>query len=225
MSTSQSCNQFYMVISQRVRGDGKMRLNNICLMSVFAFLTLASPVSALPVNETIGDYRISFDAEDNTLGAIGKLWNNSGENLFELNQLPNSSPIRDLALKEAYFAGMFLPKVDDEDDDGKDNDQWALAVVVVLEKPINISGIEEIYITNSSKKYIRVYDRIIDSHKGVLIQSGNSSNDPLMDYLAIYFLDENQQSEAAKLVFVITEHWKEGAERFMNTIHVEDLQE
>jgi hypothetical protein len=108
--------------------DDIMSSNKICVISILAILILAVPVGAVvPVNETIGDYRISFDAEDYTLGAIGKLWNNSGEYLFGINQPPNSDIIEDMifSAKEAYIAAAGTPG---------DDSSWSFALVLVLEK-------------------------------------------------------------------------------------------
>lgn len=196
-----------------------MSPNKICI-SVLAVIILAVQIgAAVPVNETIGDYRISFDAEDNTLGAIGKLWNNSGDDLFGINEPSNSDIIKDMFLsaKEAYFAGAGIPE---------DDSPLSFALVLVLEKAVNVSNVGENFLMNRSDNYIRVYDRTIDNHKGVLTQSGDNSTDPSMEYAAIYCLDENENGESSKWIIVVTTlPWKDGAEKFMNTIHVEELPE
>jgi hypothetical protein len=193
------------------------------LVLALAIIVLAVPVNAVvPVNETVGDYRIRFDAEDNTLGTIGKLWNNSGGDLIGINQIginqpPKTDPNLEILLniKEAYF--VFV---------GDANDKFnrsSIAGIIILEKPVNISNAEDL-LTNSSIKYVRVYDRTIDNHKAIFTQSGNDSKDPLMTYSGLYWLDENKKGEASKGVLVIsTLPWKDGAERFMNSIHVEEL--
>jgi hypothetical protein len=99
-----------------------------------------------------------------------------------------------------------------------------ICISISSRKNFNVSDIRENFLRNSSDKYVRVYDRTIDTYKGVLTQSGDNSSDPSMEYAAIYCLDENEKGEASKWIITVTTlPWKEGAERFMNTIHVEEL--
>jgi hypothetical protein len=74
------------------------------------------------------------------------------------------------------------------------------------------------------KKYIRVFDRMIDGHKGLLLKAGNESYDPLMTYMAMYWLDE-VNGKATKFVYVVSQWPDKETERLLNTIHVEEIKQ
>jgi hypothetical protein len=100
----------------------------------------------------------------------------------------------------------------------------AICFVLVLDKAENTSSIEENIIDHETVKYLRVYDRMLDGRKGLLINEGNSSSDPDMKYVGLYWLDEDQ-GKASKLIMVMTSlPWDDGAEQLMNTVHVEEIQ-
>jgi len=169
----------------------------------------ASEASALPVNETVNGFMIGFNARDDT-NMIIKLWGN--EDVFT----NSSEDMPDANLSS--IACVMTSK-------GKEFDSSsALCFVFVLNKAENTSSIEEKIIDGITKKYLRVYDRVFDGHKGLLLNEGDSSSDPDMKYVGLYWLDEDQ-GKASKLVTVATSlPWDDGAEQLMNTVHVEEIQ-
>ena len=176
---------------------------------LLALCFIASEASALPVNETVNGFMIAFDIKDDT-NMIIKVWgngdtfSNSSENMPDLN-----------ASSLACVAAGNGEKIDSSS---------AMCFVIVLNTAENTSSIEEKIIDDINKKYLRVYDRVFDGHKGLLIKEGNSSSDPDMESVGLYWLDEDQ-GKASKLVTVATSlPWDDGAEQLMNTVHVEEIQ-
>jgi hypothetical protein len=191
-----------------VRSYCSKGLTTITLI-VLISLTIGSAL-AFPVNETVKNFRIRFDAVDDT-NMVAKYWSNGAE---FLGITPSKSLIPTNELTNAIMVMA-----------GNASDQykrWGACFILILKNPENTSSIEKSMIENSTKKYVRVFDRVIDGHKALLLKGGNEPSDPLMEYAAVYWMDE-VNGKAAKLVFIISSWPYKETERLLNTIHVEEV--
>ena len=180
----------------------------LALVVLFILPSLViAEASALPVNETVKNFRISFDAINDT-NMVTKFWSN-GSAFFGSSF---KAPTNELAKGVAVLAG----------NDTDPNKRWGMCGVFVLKNPENTSNVEKNVTKNNSNKYIRVFDRTIDGHKGLLLEAGNESYDPLMTYMAMYWLDE-VNGNATKFVYVVSQWPDKETERLLNTIHVEEI--
>jgi hypothetical protein len=180
---------------------------------LFTLCLVTAGASALPVNETAKGFRISFDAIDDT-NMVAKLWSDDS-GLFgkPLNAPGNDGPVNEASSLVVVMAG-------NSSESGK---RVPTCLVFVLKNPENTSKIEENITKNIEEKYVRVFDRTVDGHNGLLLKAGNNSSDPLMTYTALYWLDE-VQGTATKLVFIMSGlPWDRGTEKLLNTIHVEEI--
>ena len=108
---------------------------------------------------------------------------------------------------------------------GNASDQYkrrGACFILVLKNPENTSNIEKNATENNTNKYIRVFDRMVDGHKALLLKTGNEPSDPLMTYTALYWLDE-ANGKATKFVFIASAWPDKETERLLNTIHVEEV--
>ena len=165
--------------------------------------------SALQVNETVKNFQISFDAVNDT-NMVAKFWSN-GSAFFGSSF---KAPANELANGVAVLAG----------NDTDAYKRWGMCGVFVLKNPENTSNVEKNVTKNNSNKYIRVFDRMIDGHKGLLLEAGNESYDPLMTYMAMYWLDE-VNGNATEFVYVVSQWPDKETERLLNTIHVEEIKQ
>ncbi len=182
----------------------------LALVVLFILPSLVNAeASALQVNETVKNFRISFDAINDT-NMIAKFWSN-GSAFFGSSF---KAPANELANGVAVLAG----------NDTDPYKRWGMCGVFVLKNPENTSNVEKNATKNNSNKYIRVFDRTIDGHKGLLLEAGNESYDPLMTYMAMYWLDE-VNGKATKFVYVVSQWPDKETERLLNTIHVEEIKQ
>jgi hypothetical protein len=180
---------------------------------LLALCLVTAGASGLPVNETAKGFRISFDAIDDTNGVF-KFWSDDSR----LFGKPLNGPVNEASLNGASRAVAVL--VGNWSESSK---RFAACLVFVLKNPENTSKIEENITKNVTEKYVRVFDRTIDGHNGLLLKSGNNSSDPVMNYTGFYWLDE-VQGTATKLVFIMSSWpWDSGTEKLLNTIHVEEI--
>ncbi len=175
-------------------------------LCVLSFL-LVTGASALQVNETVNGFRISFDAINDT-NMVAKMWSNGS--IFAGN--PMKKPTNELANGVAVLAG----------NSSDPYDRWGMCLIFVLKNPENTSNIEKNMTKNNTKKYIGVFNIIVDNHKALLLKTGNEPSDPLMEYEAVYWLDE-VNGEATKLVAVMSRWPDKETEKLLNTIHVEEI--
>jgi len=181
------------------------------LLGISILLSLmATGAFALQVNETIDNYQISFDAIQDT-NIVAKFWDiqGLGQGLFpELGEY-------EISKFDALMAG----NVSDIDK------RWAASVVFIFKNPINTSSqnTTEFLLKNSTNEYVRVFDRQVDGHNAVFLHLGKGPNDPLMTYEAMYWLDEVHGTATKGVVVLSQWPWNDGAENFMNTVHVEEL--
>jgi hypothetical protein len=193
------------VLAVNKRGADMMRylITPIVLISL-----IIGGASAFPINETTKNFRISFDAAEDT-NMIVKYWT-YGDELSDSRFSGNDSPIqaKDIADAIIVIAG--------NRSDGN------LCGVFVFKNPENTSNIEKSFIENQKAEFVRVFDRIIDGHKALLLKTGDEPSDPLMAYDAIYWLDE-VNGKATKLVLVGSDQPDIDKERLLNTIHVEEI--
>lgn len=165
--------------------------------------------SSLQVNETVKGFRISFTAINDT-NMVSKFWSN-GSAFFGSSF---KAPANELANGVAVLAG----------NDSDPYKRWGMVGIFVLKNPENTSNIEKNATKNNSNKYIRAVDRMIDGHKGLFLEEGNETYDPLMTYVAMYWLDE-VNGKATKFVYVVSQWPEKETERLLNTIHVEEIKQ
>lgn len=180
----------------------------LVLLFILPSLVIAE-TSALQVNETVKNFRISFDAINDT-NMVAKFWSN-GSAFFGSSF---KAPTNELANGVAVLAG----------NDTDPYKRWGMVGIFVLKNPENTSNIEKNATKNNSNKYVRVFDRIIDGHKGLLMEAGNGSYDPLMTYTAMYWLDE-VNGKATEFVYVVSQWPDKETERLLSTIHVEEIKQ
>jgi len=164
--------------------------------------------SAFPVNETVKNFQISFDAIDDT-NMVAKIWSNGGEFLGSPLSEDFPIPANELANAVVVLSG-----------NGSDqSERWGACMILVLKNPENTSDIEKDGIENNKEKYVRVFDRMVDGHDALLLKQGDGPSDPLMKYTALYSLDE-VNGKATKFVFVVSGWTEKETERLLNTIQV-----
>lgn len=182
----------------------------LALVVLFILPSLVNAeASSLQVNETVKNFRISFDAINDT-NMIAKFWSN-GSAFFGSSF---KAPANELANGVALLAG----------NDTDPYKRWCMCGVFVLKNPENTSSIEKNATKNNSNKYIRVFDRMIDGHKGLLLEEGDQPYDPLMKYMAMYWLDE-VNGYATKFVYVVSQWPDKETKRLLSTIHVEEIKQ
>lgn len=200
-------------MSHRVVRDKLARSHIWIGLALVVLLILPSLVNAeassLRVNETVKGFRISFTAINDT-NMVSKFWSN-GSAFFGSSF---KAPANELANGVAVLAG----------NDSDPYKRWGMVGIFVLKNPENTSNIEKNATKNNSNKYIRVYDRMIDGHKGLFLEEGNETYDPLMTYVAMYWLDE-VNGKATKFVYVVSQWPEKETERLLNTIHVEEIKQ
>lgn len=182
-----------------------MEKSHFWLKIMLVMLCLAAPgAQAFSVNETVNGYHIGFEARDDT-NATMKLWGGelSGKDM----------PIGNISRFSWVVAGKSIDL----------NKDVAICAVLVLDGPQDTDVLEEKFIKNLKDDYVRVHDRVIDGHQGILLMAGENSSDPDMEYRAFYFLDE-MQGQAEEIVFIAsTWSWDGGSEALLNTVHVEPV--
>lgn len=198
-------------MSHRVVRDKLARSHIWIGLALVVLITLPSlvnaEVSSLQVNETIKGFRISFTSINDT-NMISKFWSN-GSAFFGSSF---KAPANELANGVAVLAG----------NDSDPYKRWGMVGIFVLKNPENTSNVEKNATKNNSNKYIRVYDRMIDGHKGLFLEEGNGTYDPLMTYVGMYWLDE-VHGNATQFVYVVSQWPEKETERLLNTIHVEEI--
>jgi hypothetical protein len=88
---------------------------------------------------------------------------------------------------------------------------------------IQITEWEKEFFENSSEPYIRVYDRTIDGHKGIFAIQGDSPDDPSMERMGLYWLNEAEDGTATELILVVSSETEIVADNMINTVHVEKI--
>lgn len=172
--------------------------------------------SAYQVNETIGDYRISFDAPNDT-NTIAKLW--GGQAKYGLGHPLGAGP--DDASK--YYVLMT---------GNLSNFSTIIQGVVILdyENPINTSSNNSVVeiiggaslIGNSTGAQIETTRSIVDGHNATISEIHNSTAGTEVAYSALYWINEVDGMATKGVVIMSTYPWEEGTEALINTIHVEE---
>jgi hypothetical protein len=111
--------------------------------------------------------------------------------------------------------------VDKEDNS---HDEFSVAGVLILNESINASDAETEFMKNLDDDYVRVYDRTIDGHKGVYIQSGDDPDDDDMEHIG-YWLDKSEEGMASEVGFVINKGPESAMTTLLNTVRIEKLAE
>jgi hypothetical protein len=103
------------------------------------------------------------------------------------------------------------------------SDIRSTVVVLIMDKPVQITEWEKEFFENSSEPYIRVYDRTIDGHKGIFAIQGDSPDDPSMERMGLYWLNEAEDGTATELILVVSSETEIVADNMINTVHVEKI--
>ncbi|MCU0637241.1 MAG: hypothetical protein MUE87_01260 [Methanothrix sp.] len=162
------------------------------------------------VNETIGDYRISFESKSET-DTIMKAWDLTAPGGI-LGNLSDEFPweIKDVL---AVLTGSFK----------NDSDVWSGVLIFILDRPTNVMELEEDLLNDSSVEYKKISNRTIDGQRGFHFLESNTQKDPDLAHIGLYWLDEDENETATELVFIISGEGEAVAERVINTTHVEKL--
>lgn len=171
------------------RGRNMMRY----LITLIVLISVGfSGISAIPVNETVMNFRISFDSINDT-NMVAKFW--SDEDKIFNEPLPENATTPTNEIIKA--AGIVSGNASDS------SDRWGGCIIIlVLKNPENTSVLEKHH-REWNRTVHKVFDRTIDGHKALLLKTADYPSDPLMEFEAMYWLDE-VNGEATKLVFVVS---------------------
>jgi hypothetical protein len=196
-------------------------LNKIVLTLGLLLISVSMNAMSFPVNETVGDYRISFESSDNTIMVV-KGWDLQKIDDFEIDNLPYEANIT-----EALGVG----SIGILDTSGSQSELSGVGILH-FDRSINTTQFEENFIKNtSSDSFMRVRDLTIDGHKGIYIKSGNGPDDPQMKRLGLYWLGETVDGMANEMVLIIGSMPSSGSDpgsessmlKVLNTVHVENI--
>lgn len=144
---------------------------------LLALCFCTAQASAFSVNETVNGFLVGFDIRYDT-NMIIKAWGNGDAFSNSSENMPDFNASSFTCVAAGNFKEM--------------DSSSAMCFVLVLDKAENTSSIEEQIIDHRTVKYLRIYDRMLDGRNGLLINEGNSSSDPDMKYVGLYWLDEDQ---------------------------------
>jgi len=180
------------------------------LITMFVLISLSfGGASGFMVNETTENFQISFDAIDDT-NMISKMWSGEGELFDEFSEIiPTTNELTNAVM-------IFSGNTNDQDH------RIGGCGILILKSPESANELEKIITENRKEKYVRVFDGSIDGHKAVLLKTGKEPSDPLMNYIAAYWLDE-VNGKATKLVNALSNWPEKDAQRMLETIHVEEI--
>lgn len=127
-------------------------LNRMILALALALMT-SQATGTYFVNETIGDYRISFESKDET-DMIMKSWNLTDPSSI-LGTLSDEFPweIRDMLL---VAAGSFK----------NSTGPLSAVLIVILDKPTNVTEVDKNLLNDPSVEYKTISNRTIDGKRG-----------------------------------------------------------
>lgn len=176
-------------------------------LTIALLLMICQWAAAIPVNETAGDFRISFEAK-NDINMIASLWNQTGTG--GLLNMPEDAlfKLKDISM---VMAG------------DTQNNANSGVVVFIMEKAVPTIDIENKITNDTSKSYVKTYNRTIDNHKGIYALQGNGPDDPAMRRLGLYWLDKTADGNASQMVILMTTGPESIAEEMINTTHVERM--
>jgi hypothetical protein len=200
----------------------KVKVNRMLNRTILAMASLLVMVNlgaaAVSVNETVGNYRISFENSDNT-SMIIKGWNLQTMSDFSFNEIYSGAKVT-----EVLGVGTL--------DTLNSPNEFSIVGVLIFNKSVNTTGFEtEVFGRDSSRPYGRIYDKTIDGHNGIYAKTGDGPNDPEMERIGLYWLDEADDGTATELVLILNILPRSsegiGTESTMmtvlNTVHVEKI--
>jgi len=187
---------------------------------LFAFCLFIAGASAFSLNETVGDFSISFDAVYDASMMVSKMWSNESELVRQLAYNPymmlNKSISGDDIESVVHLQVGNLPDYWDGDFGG--------FFILVLKNPENTSGFKRNL--TQDDLFADAVNRTIDGRNGLFkstrFKSTLKNNNSTMN-TAIYWLDESQGTATKLVITVSTWPWDEGTKRLLDTIHVEEL--
>jgi hypothetical protein len=182
---------------------------------VLLLITVNLGAGAYPVNETAGNYRISFEAGDD-ISAIAtfEAWGISVKELSDDDYR---------AIVDNFDAAKVLVVLAIADKENNSQDEGSVVGVLILNESIDTTYAETKIVKNLDDNYVRIYDRIIDGHKGIYSLRGDGPYDSDLGRFGYYWLDESEDGYASKLVFVIGKA-ESSMETLLKTAHVEKIQ-
>ncbi len=190
-------------------------LNKMVPALAFLLIAISLCSASLPVNETVGNYRISFEAPENSFSII-KAWNLQNLSGFKIGEFDDSE-----ALVDCIAVGAL---------NYRDSSSGILGVgVLTLKEPVYTSDFNMKILNNSDDYYYCSARRTtIDGHYGIYDQEYNDLNDKTNQLrTALYWLDETDNSMGTELVIIFVPSGINITDSEMmtllNTTHVEKL--
>jgi hypothetical protein len=187
-------------------------LNKIVLVVAVLLMMVNQGASTVSVNETVGEFRISFEVKED-IDLILRAWGSLLVDEIAPSLLYNLN----LSVKDSYVVAT------EKMVEHGNVDNLSLVSVLTMNNPVNTSDFEMEVVNNSSKPYIRVYDRTIDGHKGIYLLMGDQPDDPNMEYYGLYWIDEAEDGRATELILVKSMEAKSSSKNVFDTVHVEKI--
>jgi hypothetical protein len=191
-------------------------LNRMTSALVLLLIAVSLNAAAFPVNESVGEYRIGFEAGDD-INAIGTLeawgipakeWGDGATKVITDNF--------DIAKALVVLTGV--------EKENNSQDVFSAVGVWILNESIDTTYAETEIVKNFDDKYVRIYDKTIDGHKGIYCLRGDGPNDPDLHRIGYYWLDESEDGYASELVAIAIDKGPESAMMdLLNTVHIERL--
>jgi hypothetical protein len=187
-------------------------LNKMVSALVFLLITVCLNAAAFPVNESVGEYKISFEYTNNMNYILSaQMWNSEDILGGELGKM-----IDGLGVAKVVGAMVGLDK--------KNYSQNVVSAVgvLILNESVNTTDAELRIIKNLDSKYRNIAEITIDGHEGFYIRYGNVPDDSYMERIGLYWLDESRDGMASELV-VLASRSEFDIMTLMLTTHVEKL--
>lgn len=188
------------------------------ILIMILFLMMVSQGTATVVNETVDDFRISFDSGYD-INAIARAWD-----IQDFEDFPAFNDTTDdiFVDKMHCVAALNINNLSDDSSDDESN-VGTFVLIFILNKQVNTTNVEKNISESSNKSYMRVYDRTIDGRKGLYVLEGDGPDDPDMGRIGYYWLNEDDDGMATELVMIITlgGESSESSIKVLNTVHVE----
>jgi hypothetical protein len=187
-------------------------LNRMILVAAFLLMLVNQGMATYSVNETVSEYRISFESEYNT-SLIVKGWNLQTASDFDFDELNDTLEVAEV-LGVAALDTLNSPS------------ETLVVGVLIFNESVDTAYAEKEILKKSVEHYLRVYDKTIDGHKGIYFQEGDGPDDPGMNYGGMYWLDEAADGTAKELVLIASpgpESSESAMAVLLNTVHVEKI--
>lgn len=189
-------------------------LNRMVSALIFLLITVSLNAAAFSVNETVDNYRISFEADDVNLIATLKAWGIASVDFDDSNFK---------VITDNFDAAKGLVVLALSEKENSSQNVGSAVIVSILNESINTTYAETKLVENLHDNYVRIYDRTIDGHKGIYSLRGDGPDDPYLDRFGLYWLDESKDGFASRLVFVTGKGPESSMMTVLNTVHVEKI--